>query len=168
MLTLFKLLIQQISNTGTNKRGRRYDGQPAKHGSSHSCQSSCNRSAADSSPGRHNCSNSASSPRYAACPCIRHTNGFYYVLYLEQRAPRWFFETYIARSADLKTWELSGANPVLSPQGLDEGINAAAADEMIALTLTAVAVSIVVHGISVTPLMARYARRLRKHGKRRR
>lgn len=51
---------------------------------------------------------------------------------------------------------------------LDEGINAAAADEMIALTLTAVAVSIVVHGISVTPLMARYARRLRKHGKRRR
>ena len=40
---------------------------------------------------------------------------------------------------------------------LDEGINAAAADEMIALTLTTVAVSIVVHGISGTPLMERYA-----------
>jgi hypothetical protein len=62
--------------------------------------------------------------RYTACPCIRYTNGFYYVLYLEQRTPRWFFETYITRSRDLVHWELSAANPVLTPEGLDEGINA--------------------------------------------
>ena len=66
--------------------------------------------------------------RYAACPCIRFANGFYYVLYLEHRTPRWFFETYIARSADLKAWELSAENPVLSPQGLGEGINASDPD----------------------------------------
>jgi hypothetical protein len=62
--------------------------------------------------------------RYTACPCLRYENGYYYVLYLEQRAPRWFFETYITRSPDLIHWELSAANPVLSPEGLGEGINA--------------------------------------------
>jgi beta-xylosidase len=62
--------------------------------------------------------------RYTACPCLRYANGFYYVLYLEQRTPRWFFETYITRSRDLVHWELSSANPVLTPEGLDEGINA--------------------------------------------
>jgi hypothetical protein len=46
------------------------------------------------------------------------------MLYLERRTPRWFFETYIARSKDLRTWELGRGNPVLSPEGLDEGINA--------------------------------------------
>jgi hypothetical protein len=46
------------------------------------------------------------------------------VLYLENRSPRHFFETYITRSKDLKHWELSSANPVLSPTGLDESINA--------------------------------------------
>ncbi len=62
--------------------------------------------------------------RYTACPCIRYADGYYYVLYLERRSPRHFFETYITRSADLRTWELSAANPVLSPEGLDEGVNA--------------------------------------------
>ena len=62
--------------------------------------------------------------RYTACPEIHYSNGYYYVLYLENRAPRHYFETYVTRSKDLKTWELSSANPVLSPQGLDEGINA--------------------------------------------
>ena len=33
------------------------------------------------------------------------------------------------------------------------------AEEIVALTLTVVAVSIVLHGISVTPLMSRYALR---------
>ena len=42
-------------------------------------------------------------------------NGYYYLLYLEQRSPRWFFETYVARSKDLIHWELSSSNPVLSP-----------------------------------------------------
>lgn len=65
--------------------------------------------------------------RYAACPCIRYVSGHYYLLYLEHRAPRWFFETYIARSKDLKAWELSPANPILTP-GLDDGINASDPD----------------------------------------
>jgi hypothetical protein len=62
--------------------------------------------------------------RYTACPCIRYANGYYYVLYLEHRVPRHFFQTYITRSADLRHWELSAANPVLTADGLDEGINA--------------------------------------------
>ncbi|MBI2422371.1 MAG: alpha-L-fucosidase [Candidatus Hydrogenedentes bacterium] len=66
--------------------------------------------------------------RYTACPWIHHANGYYYVLYLENRKPRHYFETYITRSADLKHWELSSANPVLSPLGLDEGINASDPD----------------------------------------
>ena len=39
-------------------------------------------------------------------------------------------------------------------------------EEIIALTLTTVAVSIVLHGISVTPLMNLYARRKAKHSSR--
>jgi hypothetical protein len=65
--------------------------------------------------------------RYAACPCLRHVDGWYYVLYLEHRTPRWFFETYLARSRDLKQWQLSPANPVLTP-GLNDGINASDPD----------------------------------------
>lgn len=61
--------------------------------------------------------------RYVACPCIRYADGYYYVLYTEHRTPRWFFEVYIARSKDLKSWELSSANPVLSPTAIDDGIN---------------------------------------------
>lgn len=66
--------------------------------------------------------------RYTACPCIRYAGGYYYVLYLEQRTPRWFFETYITRSKDLRNWELSSANPVLTPEDTDEGINASDPD----------------------------------------
>lgn len=62
--------------------------------------------------------------RYTACPCIRYADGYYYVLYLERRSPRHVFETYITRSADLRHWELSAANPVLRAEGLDEGVNA--------------------------------------------
>ncbi|NUN97832.1 MAG: hypothetical protein HUU16_16840 [Candidatus Omnitrophica bacterium] len=65
--------------------------------------------------------------RYTACPCLRHVDGYYYMLYLEHRSPRWFFETYAARSRDLVDWELSSKNPVLSP-GKDEGINASDPD----------------------------------------
>ena len=66
--------------------------------------------------------------RYAACPAIRYTDGYYYVLYLERRSPRHYFETWIARSPDLKQWELSSANPVLYPEGTDEGVNASDPD----------------------------------------
>lgn len=62
--------------------------------------------------------------RYTACPCIRYVNGYYYVLYLEHRAPRHYYETYITRSKDLKRWELSSANPVSCPIDIDDGINA--------------------------------------------
>jgi hypothetical protein len=65
--------------------------------------------------------------RYAACPCIRYVNGYYYLLYLEHRTPRWFFETYAARSRDLKSWELSPANPILTP-GANDGVNASDPD----------------------------------------
>ena len=66
--------------------------------------------------------------RYTACPMIRWADGYYYVLYTEHRRPRWFFEIYIARSTDLTTWTVAGGNPVLSPQGTDEGINASDPD----------------------------------------
>lgn len=61
--------------------------------------------------------------RYAACPCIRYLDGWYYLLYTEHRTPRWFFETWLARSRDLRTWELAPRNPVLTPDLQDEGIN---------------------------------------------
>jgi beta-xylosidase len=54
-------------------------------------------------------------------------NGYYYLLYLEHRTPRWFFETYLARSRDLKNWELSASNPILTP-GLNDGTNASDPD----------------------------------------
>jgi hypothetical protein len=66
--------------------------------------------------------------RYTACPCIRYVDGWYYVMYLESRNPRWQFETYITRSQDLKNWQLSAANPVLRAEDLDEGINASDPD----------------------------------------
>ncbi len=68
--------------------------------------------------------------RYTACPCIRYSDGWYYVLYTEHRTPRWFFETYIARSKDLVNWELSGMNPVLTPTRIDDGINTSDPDLM--------------------------------------
>ncbi|MGB9595677.1 MAG: hypothetical protein ACPL7B_05300 [Candidatus Poribacteria bacterium] len=61
--------------------------------------------------------------RYTACPCIRYVSGYYYVLYLENRSPRHYYETYITRSKDLKRWELSSANPVLRPTQVDDCIN---------------------------------------------
>lgn len=66
--------------------------------------------------------------RYTACPCIRFVDGTYYLLYLERRSPRWFFETYLARSQDLISWELSRFNPILTPQGDSESINASDPD----------------------------------------
>lgn len=66
--------------------------------------------------------------RYTACPCIRFVDGHYYVLYLERRAPSHRYETYITRSVDLRTWELSAANPVLVPNEIDDGVNASDPD----------------------------------------
>lgn len=65
--------------------------------------------------------------RYAACPCLRYVDGWFHLLYLEHRTPRWFFETYLARSKDLISWEFSPANPILTP-GENDGINASDPD----------------------------------------
>ena len=64
---------------------------------------------------------------YSRSSCLRYASGCYYLLYLEHRTPRWFFETYLARSKDLKKWELSAANPILTP-GLNDGVNASDPD----------------------------------------
>ncbi len=66
--------------------------------------------------------------RYTACPTIRYADGYYYVFYLEHRTPRWFFETYVTRSSDLKTWYRSPLNPVLTPHAIDDSINASDPD----------------------------------------
>jgi predicted GH43/DUF377 family glycosyl hydrolase len=50
------------------------------------------------------------------------------MMYTEHRTPRWFFEVYIARSRDLNTWELSAANPVLTADEIDDGIDASDPD----------------------------------------
>ena len=42
---------------------------------------------------------------------------------------------------------------------INQGLPSALAEQIIAITLTLVAVSIVLHGISVTPLMNLYTRR---------
>jgi sodium/hydrogen antiporter len=47
---------------------------------------------------------------------------------------------------------------------INHGLPRAVADELIAITLAVVAVSIVLHGISVTPLMDLYARRMARRG----
>jgi len=53
--------------------------------------------------------------RYTACPCLRYLDGYYYMLYLEHLQPRWWFETFMARSRDLANWEPSPRNPILAP-----------------------------------------------------
>ena len=53
--------------------------------------------------------------RYAACPAIRFTGGWFYMLYLERPTEDWWFETWVARSRDLVDWELSPHNPVIAP-----------------------------------------------------
>jgi len=65
-----------------------------------------------------------STNRYTACPCIRHADGYYYVLYLERRSPRHYFETHVTCSNNLRNWEISAANTALRADGLSEGINA--------------------------------------------
>jgi hypothetical protein len=54
--------------------------------------------------------------RYTACPAIRYVDGWYYLFYLEQRSPRWWFEMCVTRSRDLVSWEQSPKNPVLAPE----------------------------------------------------
>jgi len=54
---------------------------------------------------------------YSACPVIRYFKPFYYVIYLHAAIPGhngWV--SFMARSTDLSTWELSPYNPVLEAE----------------------------------------------------
>jgi len=64
---------------------------------------------------------------YGLASTLVHAGTVYVLLYLEHRTPRWFFETYLARSKDLAHSELSAANPILTP-GSNDGINASDPD----------------------------------------
>jgi hypothetical protein len=60
---------------------------------------------------------------YSACPVIRYSKPFYYVIYLHAAIPGhkgWV--PFMARSKDLAAWELSPNNPVLEA-GKGEGVN---------------------------------------------
>jgi len=61
------------------------------------------------------CNRIFGSDRYTACPWLTYLDGYYYMLYLEHREPRWWFETFLTRSTDLANWEPSPRNPILSP-----------------------------------------------------
>jgi len=60
---------------------------------------------------------------YSACPVIRYCKPYYYVIYLHAAIPGhngWV--SFIARSKDLATWQLSPKNPILEA-GEGEGCN---------------------------------------------
>jgi hypothetical protein len=60
---------------------------------------------------------------YSACPVIRYFKPYYYVIYLHAAIPGhkgWI--SFLARSKDLATWQLSPKNPILEA-GPGEGIN---------------------------------------------
>jgi len=54
--------------------------------------------------------------RYAACPCLRYSKGWFYMLYTEHRKPEWRFETFMVRSRDLVDWQPSPRNPIIAPE----------------------------------------------------
>lgn len=60
---------------------------------------------------------------YSACPVLRYVAPYFYVIYLHagtDKHPGWI--SYMARSQDLASWELSPLNPILTA-GDGEGIN---------------------------------------------
>ncbi len=60
---------------------------------------------------------------YSACPVIRYVAPYYYVIYLHQApAGRAGWVSFLVRSRDLATWELSPRNPILEA-GPGEGTN---------------------------------------------
>ena len=64
---------------------------------------------------------SYSRDRYTACPCIRYTEGYYYMIYLES-APCRRYIPYIVRTRDFKEFELGLTNPVMWPDDDDKKI----------------------------------------------
>jgi len=60
---------------------------------------------------------------YSACPVIRYFKPYYYVIYLHARIPGHNgYISFMARSKDLATWQLSPKNPILEA-GKGEGCN---------------------------------------------
>lgn len=59
--------------------------------------------------------------RYTACPTIRYTEGYYYIIYLEH-APCYRFIPYIVRTKDLKEFELGVRNPIMFYDDQDKQI----------------------------------------------
>jgi hypothetical protein len=67
---------------------------------------------------------------YSACPVLRYFAPYYYVIYLHAPLPGhngWI--SYLARSKDLITWELSPFNPILEAEA-GEGVNNSDVDLM--------------------------------------
>jgi hypothetical protein len=65
---------------------------------------------------------------YSACPVVRYFAPYYYVIYLHAAIPGhngWV--SYVARSKNLETWDLSPMNPILEAAS-DEGVNASDVD----------------------------------------
>jgi beta-xylosidase len=61
--------------------------------------------------------------QYSACPVIRYFKPYYYMIYLHAAIPGhngWV--SFLARSKDLETWQLSPKNPILEA-GKGEGSN---------------------------------------------
>ena len=53
--------------------------------------------------------------RYVACPALRFSEGYYYMMYSAWDLKTWWFETFMVRSKDLMNWESSPHNPLLVP-----------------------------------------------------
>ena len=56
--------------------------------------------------------------RYCACPALRYSEGYYYMICLES-LPLGRYAPYIYRTADFETWEIGLHNPILMPSEED-------------------------------------------------
>ena len=59
--------------------------------------------------------------RYCACPALRYSEGYYYMICLES-LPLLRWAPYIYRTRDFETWEIGLHNPVLMPSGEDRRV----------------------------------------------
>ena len=56
--------------------------------------------------------------RYNACPALKYTDGFYYMICLEE-LPCYRFAPYIYRTSDFETWEIGFYNPLFTASNED-------------------------------------------------
>jgi hypothetical protein len=68
--------------------------------------------------------------RYTACPAMRFHNGWYYIFYLERvgEGEAEAYETWVVRTRDFRTFEMSPHNPVLRYDDADKQLVAANLD----------------------------------------